>query len=271
MIAFEVKRAQVSSIYRRIDITLGTEVIEKEKYVSPYKYSRAMKEFDISKSELMSNRLNQLMNVVYREKFLLTESLPRQEVKVLRENIDMFNFATYEMRDKELRKKILRVQSDNPYFGESESRWTNYQSSTASEEENDVPVMPDSLPEQQRPAFATKAEKQDHPSETVRLERMDFEYLTKLSNSPLNHFEPPKQLSPAIRVECCSPSWLYHVKGQDGTHMVFDDHGEAVNYSVALGVDEQKEIQKLATLCGEQIMKLHKGHQEKKSKDETRN
>jgi hypothetical protein len=53
--------------------------------------------------------------------------------------------------------------------------------------------------------------------------------------------------------------------------MVFDDHGEAVNYSVALGVDEQKEIQKLATLCGEQIMKLHKGHQEKKSKDETRN
>ena len=72
-------------------------------------------------------------------------------------------------------------------------------------------------------------------------------------------------------MECCSPSWLYHVKGQDGTHMVFDDHGEAVNYSVALGVDEQKEIQKLATLCGEQIMKLHKGHQEKKSKDETRN
>ncbi len=100
-----------------------------------YKYSRAMKEFDISKSELMSNRLNQLMNVVYRETFLLMESLPRQEVKVLRENIDMFNFATYEMRDKELRKKILRVQSESPYFGESESRWTNYQSSTASEEE----------------------------------------------------------------------------------------------------------------------------------------
>jgi hypothetical protein len=271
MIAFEVKRAQVSSIYRRIDLTLGTEVIEKEKYVSPYKYSRAMKEFDISKSELMSNRLNQLMNVVYRETFLLMESLPRQEVKVLRENIDMFNFATYEMRDKELRKKILRVQSESPYFGESESRWTNYQSSTASDEEYDVPALPDSLPEQRRPAFATKAEKQDHPSETVRLERMDFEYLTKLSNSPLGHFETPKQLSPAIRVECCSPSWLYHVRGKDGTHMVFDDHGEAVEYSVALGIDEQKEVQRLAQLCADGIKRLHKSHQEEKSKDETKN
>jgi hypothetical protein len=54
--------------------------------------------------------------------------------------------------------------------------------------------------------------------------------------------------------------------------MVFDDHGEAVKYSVALGVDEQKEVQKTSSRCVEmQIKRLHKGHQEKKSKDETKN
>jgi hypothetical protein len=53
--------------------------------------------------------------------------------------------------------------------------------------------------------------------------------------------------------------------------MVFDDHGEAVEYSVALGIDEQKEVQRLAQLCADGIKRLHKSHQEKKSKDETKN
>jgi len=111
LISFEVKLAEVSSPRYRLKILLKDSYDRRDvECTMSRRYRKALDTFEISKIANFADNIDQFVNVVYREVFILLESLPSEEANSLRRSINEFNGATWRMRDQEekLKKDKLR-------------------------------------------------------------------------------------------------------------------------------------------------------------------
>jgi len=68
-------------------------------YLLGKKFGKVLKALEDQKSKGFSDYIDQFVNIIFREAFILLESLPKKESEQLRKDINEFNAAAWKMRD----------------------------------------------------------------------------------------------------------------------------------------------------------------------------
>jgi len=103
LLAFEVKLTNVSENEYRLKKLLGDDY-NKDDFRITYlmkRHKKALDLIEVNKSKSFAERIDQFTNILFREVFILFESLPEDESCKLRKSINRFNESAWKMRELE--------------------------------------------------------------------------------------------------------------------------------------------------------------------------
>ena len=213
LITFEVKLAMVDSPRYRLKTLMQDTFspLENGRYTDYHlsaKYKKALEMLESHKSKGLRENVDQFVNMVFREVFILMESLPEEESKSLRKSIAAFNDATWRMRELEDEDRREEKSSCCGLFRSRERRRRRVSSSldsdfsvTDQETELSESVIAKAVQATLEQCAAMRANvnspEQCHATVTA-------EYVI-----------PPKQSSPTVMVQYNSLEWQSHSGGSE--------------------------------------------------------
>jgi hypothetical protein len=206
LISFEIKLAQVDSPRYRLKTLMRDTFspMESGRYTDYHlnsKYKKALELIESHKSKGISENVDQFVNMIFREVFVLLESLPEKESIELRKSIAAFNDATWRMR--ELEEEELRKEKRLSCCGLFRSR-DRRETEAGSSLDSDFSVTDQEI-----------AISESDVAKSVQATLEHFAAMRANVNSPeqcratvmAECFIPPKQSSPTVMVEYNSPDW----------------------------------------------------------------
>ena len=103
-VSFEAKLTLVESPRYRLktllsDLSEYTSAKNPPDYLLNKKFRKVLNALDDHKSKGFSDYMDQFVNLIFREAFILLESLPKKESAQLQKSINEFNATSWEMRD----------------------------------------------------------------------------------------------------------------------------------------------------------------------------
>jgi hypothetical protein len=190
------------------------------------KFKKVLTALDIHKSKGFSDYMDQFVNVIYREAFILLESLPEDESSQLRKSINEFNATSWKMRD-------LREESDSelPRYGFPQADEVGKPKvSSDSETDSDYPGLSEVgeralqhiLNDTNPPRIKVMLEKDFYKQHTHAVTENRLEQchhaVTNQCNTPeqCQHtgmdtcVTPPRRSFPIVSVEHNITTWKYH-------------------------------------------------------------
>ena len=206
LISFEIKLAQVDSPRYRLKTLMQDTFspMESGRYTDYHlnsKYKKALELIESHKSKGISENVDQFVNMIFREVFILLESLPEKESIELRKSIAAFNDATWRMR--ELEEEELRKEKRLSCCGLFRSR-DRRETEAGSSLDSDFSVTDREI-----------AISESDVAKSVQATLEHFAAMRANVNSPeqcratvmAECIIPPKQSSPTVMVEYNSPDW----------------------------------------------------------------
>ena len=200
-LAFEIKLTNVSEDEYRLKKLLNGDY-DKENFRISYlmkRHKKALALLEKCKSKRFDDLIDQFTNVLFREVFILFESLPDEESSELRKSISKFNESAWRMRELE-----CRLQDDENLlccipFRKRMGYETEAQSTSSVEEKEVSPYSTDAYSTFE---FKTKREyRKVFPLPKSELE--EFILAEKRDLLMKNGSEIPKWMS-----EQCKPTWM---------------------------------------------------------------
>jgi hypothetical protein len=102
LMIFEIKLSKVSNNEYRLKQVLGDSYESgRPMLYSMRRFKKALDIYESGKINTFAERIDQFVNIIYREAFILLESLPGEESDELRRSLHAFNRAAWEMREVE--------------------------------------------------------------------------------------------------------------------------------------------------------------------------
>ena len=214
--SFETKLALVNRPRYQLRHLLQPEqeLNEMSKYTEHFlsvKYKKTLEALDSQKARGFSRRIDRFVDSIFREVFILIESLPTEEANKLRKSIATFNDVTWRMRDLEEKSA---GEKENPCCGLFRSR-KSVESEMGSNFDSDFSLTDEV--DNGKVSYKTLSKKASKPEMKDKSTQVSFlqdkqtvttnlDDSSKQSSSTVKevHFSPPRQLSPTVMVECTS-------------------------------------------------------------------
>ena len=257
-VSFEVKLSQVGSPSYRLNTLLGHPYDQgyigrpAESFLKR-KYRKALAALEVYKSRRFVDHIDQFVNTIFREVFILLESLPQEEADSVRRSIREFNDVTWRMRDQEetleqeerlqccglfsfrkFEEGEVSSDSDNEVMVanklERERLFAQIQSLSSQMEQlvvDDPPIQ--ILPEQCCPTVTAESIYSPEQCRPTAKERVVV---------------PPEQYLPTVMVDSPSLSWQYEtVDNTDGTQDLGSASVDAVNEETFIAQTSASEME----------------------------
>ena len=219
LVSFEIKLARIDSPRYRLRHLLQPEqeLNEMSKYTEHFlsvKYKKALDTLDSLKARDFSKKIDRFVDLIFREVFVLMESLPTEEADALRKSIAAFNDVTWRMRDLEERSA---GEKENPCCGLFRSRKSS-KIEVSSNLDSDFSLNDETdngqVSHKTLSSKASKPEMKDKSTQVSFLQdsqtvTTNLDAFSKQSSSTVKEicFSPPRQLSPTVMVERTSRDW----------------------------------------------------------------
>ena len=259
LVSFEIKLTQAESLKHRLD-TLLTGFDERyDIYKEPdirlrRKYRTALETLEAHKLSEFRCNMDRFTNAIFREAFILLESLPKEEAEEIRRSFRTFNGAAWEMREigeKSNREELRRYAFSDLHKTEDDEVSTDSESSLSSSFIKQL--IDNALTRQSRQCKPTVEIDSDNSLEqcrpTVKAESSNSSEQCRPTVKD-GVAKPPRQYLPTVQVEFAQAQYQFqNDENQDGTQDLNPNSHEATNEDTFIAPNKTTSQKKKGVGC----------------------